>query len=55
MPCKKTENCKYAAIENEEKKIYGLQYHAEVNHTEEGKKSLKTSYITFAEQKAIGQ
>lgn len=36
-----TENCKYAAIENEEKKIYGLQYHAEVNHTEEGKKIFK--------------
>ncbi len=34
----KTENSDYAAIVNEEKKIYGLQFHPEVIHTESGMK-----------------
>lgn len=32
-----TDSCKYAAMANDEKKIYAVQYHAEVNHTENGK------------------
>ncbi len=36
-----TKNCYYAAIENSEKKIFGLQFHPEVYHTEEGNKILK--------------
>ncbi len=32
-----SEACPNAAIANEEKKIYGLQFHPEVNHTEYGK------------------
>ncbi len=31
-----TEHCPIAAMENAEKKLYGLQFHPEVNHTENG-------------------
>jgi GMP synthase (glutamine-hydrolysing) len=36
-----TENIPFAAIGNGEKKIFGLQFHPEVAHTEEGKKILQ--------------
>jgi GMP synthase (glutamine-hydrolysing) len=36
-----SENCKFAAMENFEKKIYGVQFHPEVAHTENGKTILK--------------
>ncbi len=36
-----TESCPSAVIANEEKKIYGVQYHLEVVHTEEGDKMLR--------------
>jgi GMP synthase (glutamine-hydrolysing) len=36
-----TESIPYAAIKNPEKKIYGLQFHPEVVHTENGKIMLK--------------
>lgn len=32
----KTQNCPVAAMENAEKKFYGVQFHPEVNHTENG-------------------
>jgi GMP synthase (glutamine-hydrolysing) len=35
-----TDNCPVAAMENKEKKLYGMQYHPEVNHTEDGVKML---------------
>lgn len=35
-----TLNCKNAAIENKDKKLYGIQFHPEVEHTEYGKKIL---------------
>ncbi len=35
-----TDNCPVAAVENTEKKLYGLQLHPEVLHTVEGKKML---------------
>ncbi len=35
-----TETCPVAAMANEEKKIYGVQFHPEVNHTPEGQKML---------------
>ncbi|HAS38712.1 MAG TPA: GMP synthase (glutamine-hydrolyzing) [Ruminococcaceae bacterium] len=35
-----TENCPCAAMENKEKKLYGMQYHPEVNHTADGIKML---------------
>ena len=36
-----TDTCKIAAFENEEKAIYGMQYHPEVMHTEQGLDMLK--------------
>ena len=36
-----TNNSPYAAIANEEKNIYALQFHPEVSHSEEGSKILK--------------
>ncbi len=37
-PVGSTDSLKTAAIENEDKNIYGLQFHPEVHHTEEGKR-----------------
>ena len=37
----RTENSPYAAIENPEKKFYGLQFHPEVHHTENGVQILR--------------
>ena len=37
----KTKNTKYSAIANDKKKIYGLQFHPEVVHTEQGLEILK--------------
>lgn len=34
-------DCPVAALENEKEKIYGVQFHPEVMHTEEGKEMLK--------------
>lgn len=36
-----SENCPYAAFGNEERKIYGVQFHPEVNHTQYGMQILK--------------
>lgn len=36
-----TDNCPVAAMENKEKKLYGMQYHPEVMHSENGKEMLK--------------
>lgn len=36
-----TDNCPVAAMQNIEKKIYGVQFHPEVNHTENGKEMLR--------------
>jgi GMP synthase (glutamine-hydrolysing) len=36
-----TEDCKYAVVENKEKKIFGMQFHPEVAHTEFGNQILK--------------
>lgn len=37
----KTESCPVAAMENREKKLYGMQFHPEVNHTDNGVKMLQ--------------
>ncbi len=36
----KTDTCPVAAMANDEKKLYGVQFHPEVNHTPEGQKML---------------
>ncbi len=36
-----SDSCPAAAIENEDKKLYGIQFHPEVNHTENGVAMLK--------------
>ena len=36
-----SDDCPYAAYENEEKKLYSVQFHPEVNHTVEGQKMLR--------------
>ena len=40
ISCAHTDNCPVAAMENAEKKLYGMQYHPEVMHTENGIKML---------------
>jgi GMP synthase (glutamine-hydrolysing) len=41
VPQASTENIPYAAVKNQEKKIYGLQFHPEVVHTENGRKIIQ--------------
>ena len=36
-PVARTDNCPVAAMANEERRIYGVQFHPEVTHTEEGR------------------
>lgn len=36
-----TDNCPVAAMENKDRKLYGMQYHPEVMHTENGTKMLR--------------
>lgn len=36
-----TDTCPYAAMANEEKKYYGVQFHPEVTHTKQGKQMLE--------------
>ena len=36
-----TDNCPAAAIENEQRKLYGIQFHTEVNNTANGTKIIK--------------
>ncbi len=43
-----TDNSPYAAIANEEKAIYALQFHPEVSHSEEGAKILQNFAINIA-------
>ena len=39
-----SDNCKSAAVQNTNKKIYGVQFHPEVIHTLKGKVILKILY-----------
>lgn len=43
-----SETCKHAAIENAAQKIYGVQFHPEVSHTEKGKDILSNFLFTIA-------
>jgi len=44
-----TKDCPIAACENAEKKLYAMQYHAEVLHTEEGKKMLSNFVLNVCQ------
>ncbi len=40
-PTAGTDNCPIAAMANDEKRIYGVQFHPEVTHTEEGRRVIE--------------
>jgi GMP synthase (glutamine-hydrolysing) len=40
-----TDNAEYAAIANEEKNLYGLQFHPEVTHTKQGEQILRSFLV----------
>ena len=46
-----TQNCHIAAIENKDKKFFGLQFHPEVVHTPKGKMILRNFVINIAKCK----
>lgn len=46
-----TETCPVAAFEDEDKKIYGLQFHPEVEHTEQGKEILENFIFNICKAK----
>ena len=37
-----TDNCPVAAMANEERRVYGVQFHPEVTHTDEGKRLIRS-------------
>ena len=46
-----TDNCPVAVMENREEKLYAIQFHPEVNHTEEGTKMLRNFVLNICECK----
>ena len=48
-----TENSKFAVISNETKKFYGVQFHPEVTHTENGKIILKNFVLNICHTKKL--
>lgn len=44
-----TDNCPCAAMENKERKLYGIQFHPEVTHTEYGMKVLSNFIFSICE------
>ena len=42
-----TKNSKLTIIENSKNKIYGVQFHPEVTHTDNGKEIFKNFYFLF--------
>ena len=49
-----SKNCPVAAMANEEKKLYALQFHPEVNHSVHGKEMLENFAVNIAVQKKTG-
>ena len=43
----RTENCSFAAVENAERRIYGVQFHPEVAHTERGMELLDNFLVNI--------
>ncbi len=48
-----TQNSKFAIISNEKKKFYGVQFHPEVSHTENGRVILKNFIIDICKTKKM--
>ena len=46
-----TDNCPVAVMENRKEKLYAIQFHPEVNHTEEGTKMLRNFVLDICECK----
>ena len=46
-----TDNSKYTAIQNKNKKIFGIQFHPEVTHTKNGKKLIKNFVLNICKIK----
>ena len=46
-PIAETDNCPVAAMANDEKRIYGVQFHPEVTHTDEGRKIIENFVLTL--------
>ena len=46
-PIAQTDNCPVAAMANDEKRIYGVQFHPEVTHTQEGKLLLQNFLLNI--------
>ena len=42
-----TDNCPIAAMANDERRVYGVQFHPEVTHTEEGRKIIENFVLTL--------
>ncbi|GAM55969.1 GMP synthase [Vibrio ishigakensis] len=49
-----TDTCPYAAMANEEKKYYGVQFHPEVTHTRKVLACLRTSFLMCVVVKSFG-
>ena len=49
-----TKNSRLTIIENTKKKIYGVQFHPEVTHTENGKQIFKNFLFSICKIKKIG-
>ena len=49
-----TKNSKLTIIENSKRKIYGVQFHPEVTHTENGKQIFKNFIFSICKIKKIG-
>ena len=49
-----SENSKLSIIENKKKNLYGIQFHPEVTHTQNGNKLIKNFVFSICKSKKIG-